>query len=276
MSVSVALLASLVSLQQGAIDSVERRLHGADPSNALCRFINYPSGARSDRYVVNTNFWAKGIDFSCVSPWNSAGGALRAGTLISKRHVIFAKHFQMKAGTRIVFVGEDGGVCPCYIEKTKSMDWQDVTIGLLNAEVTPNIHPAKILPPNFMKYIGDGRGLPIGTFNQKEKLFLTEANLLSTNGTAITHITCRAPSDERMARFREKMITGDSGNPAFLLVADQAILLYCLRGGGTGDGPAVHIFRQEIQKLMDELCPGYPIEEFDFGGIQSTTIQGNP
>lgn len=268
MSTSSALLASLLSLQQGAIDSVERRLLGADPSNALCRFVNYPTGARSDRYVINTNFWARGIDFSCVSPWNSAGGALRAGTLISKRHVIFAKHFQMKAGTRIVFVGEDGVVCPCYIEKIKSMDLQDVTVGLLNAEVTPNIHPAKILPSNFMRYIGNGRGLPIVTFNQKEKLFLTEANLLATNGTAITHITCRAPRNGRMARFREKMITGDSGNPAFLLIGNQAILLYCLRGGGTGDGPAVHIFKREIQKLMDELCPGYKLEAFDFAALE--------
>ena len=260
------LVATLLSLQQWAWDAVDRRLQGRDPLTALGRFAAYP--ARDDRYVFNPQFWGKGIDFSCVSPWNSCGGSLRAGTLISKRHIIFEKHFPIPTGSRIVFVGEDGGVCPCYVEKTKALRECDVMIGSLNAEVTPNILPAKILPPDFEKHIGEGRGFPIGTFNQTEKLFLTQANFLPTNGAPIRGITCRVPEDGNRARFREKIVVGDSGDPAFLLVGDHAILLYCLFGGRTGSGPAVHMFRREIQALMDELCPGYKLETFDFAALE--------
>ena len=61
-----------------------------------------------------------------------------------------------------------------------------------------------------------------------------------------------------------KIVTGDSGNPAFLLIGSEPILLYCLHTGGVGHGPAIHAHRREIQKAMDELCPGYMLEVFDF------------
>ena len=58
--------------------------------------------------------------------------------------------------------------------------------------------------------------------------------------------------------------TDDSGNPAFLLVGNEPILLYCLYSGGVGHGPAIHLYAKEVQKAMDELCPSYKLESFDF------------
>ena len=29
----------------------------------------------------------------------------------------------------------------------------------------------------------------------------------------------------------------------------------------------MHLFRNEIQTVMDELCPGYKLEEFDFAAV---------
>ena len=258
--------AALLPIPQQAWENVNRRLENADPVVALERFVNYPSEAMKDRFTHNPKFWAKGIDFSCASPWNSAGGSQRAGTLISKRHIIFAQHFPLWKGVRIVFVGEDGGVCPCYVEKTKPLKRGDIMIGLLNAEVTPNIHPAKILPVGFEKYIGDGKGMPVGTFNQKEKLYLTEANAVPTNGAPMYGISSRDTTSAKLARFREDIVGGDSGNPAFLLIGDQAILAYCLYS--VAAGPAPHMYRSEIQQTMDELCPGYKLEEFDFKALK--------
>lgn len=258
---------AVATVLQFATERVNERLQGADPSVALERFVNYPRGAGKDKFELNPKFWAKGIDFSCVSPWNSAGGSTRAGTLISKRHIIYAKHFPMGKGTRILFVGEDGGVCPCYVEATK-IAASDIMIGLLNADVTPNIHPAKILPPDFGKYIGDGKGMPVGTFNQREKLLLTVAYTFPKEDAPYLGIASRAPSDERWGRFREKIIKGDSGDPAFLLIGNDAVLIYCLSGGGFGSGPGIHVFRKQIQATMDELCPGYKLEEFDFEKVR--------
>lgn len=246
---------------------VDRRLEGADPALCLSRFAGYPSGAANDRFTPNTNFWAKGIDFTCVSPWNSAGGSLRAGTLISRRHIIFAQHFPLAKGARILFVDDEGAVCPCYIEATKAIAGSDIMIGLLNAEVAPNIHPAKILPPDFQRHVGRAEQFPVVTFNQKEQLFLTRLAHIPTNLTLRVSMCSWKPKNKNRARFRDKIIVGDSGNPAFLLIKDQPVLIYCLHRGGCGSGPSIHLYRREIQATMDELCPGYKLESFDFSRL---------
>ena len=162
-----------------------------------------------------------------------------------------------------VFVGEDGRVCPCYVEATKEIDDTDIMIGLLNAELTPNIHPAKILPPDYEKYIGDGGGIPVVTFNQHENAFLTYMTMIFTD-PKVRMLCGREPADPKQKLFRRQIIVGDSGDPAFLLIGNHPILLYCLYGGGCGSGHALHRKRYQIQTAMDELCPGYRLESFDF------------
>ena len=274
-SICVALLLPVV---QSAREGVDARL-AAGPTNALARFTDYPSGAAKDRFTHNPKFWAKDVDFSCVSPWNSASGRLRAGTLISKRHVIFAKHYPLAAGTRMSFVDADGNVCPCRLEKTKPIEKSDIMIGSLNYEVTPDIHPAKILPPDYEKFIGRGEGLPVVTFNQHEQLFLNELNAIPTNGSPWRTMSARAPANGCWQAFRSPLIVGDSGDPAFLLIGREPILLYCLTGGGAGSGPGVHLYRREIQAAMDELCPGYKLEEQSLeglGGLEGSCGEASP
>ena len=136
-------------------------------------------------------------------------------------------------------------------------------IGLLNAELTPNIVPAKVLPENYAGYIGDGGGFPVVTFNQYEKAFLTYLAPLSPNPRLLL-VKGREPSSLRQRRFHERIVVGDSGNPAFLLLDRQAVLLYTLYGGSCGSGHGLHAVRREIQAAMDALCPGYRLETFDF------------
>ena len=267
----IALLAvaalALTPLQKQIAGEVDARLEQADPRTALSRFLNYPACFASGKTpTANPSFWAKDVDFSCASPWNSGGGSLRAGTLISKRHILLAQHFPLWKDVRILFVDNEGNVCPCYVEATKGIAKSDAMVGLLNAEVTPNIHPAKILPDDFARYVGSGEGLPVVTFNRKEEALVTELNGLPTNG-APARVWNRKPRLGRRAEFRTDVIVGDSGNPAFLVVGREPILLYCLHTGGAGAGPWVHLRRREIQAAMDELCPGYKLEEFDFTNV---------
>lgn len=213
-------------------------------------------------------FWLKDVDFSCVSPWNDGAGALRAGTLISKRHVIFAKHFPVGKGTRILFVDQEGEVCPCRVKALKALEKCDIMIGLLDYEVTPGIRPAKILPDDYAKYIGNGRGLPVVTFNQREQVYLSQIAAISTNrivNVNMGEVTSVASTNAALKPLGGRLVIGDSGNPAFLLVGNEPILLYCLYSGGVGCGPSVFHYRREIQAAMDELCPGYKLEPFDFG-----------
>ena len=266
----VFILAAAIVLQF-AHENIERRIADADPAVCLSRFDDYPPSKGKlgfprclfeNPFPVNEKFWLKDVDFSCASPWNDSTGNLRAGTLISKRHIVFAKHFPLWKGVRILFVGADGGVCPCNVDAVREVPRTDIMIGLLNAEVTPNIRPAKILPPDFPKDIGDSKGLPIVTLTQHERAFLSECRGIATN--SISNVVTTNTSWKALGG---KIVVGDSGNPAFLLVGNEPILLYCLRSGGVGHGPALHRYRREIQAAMDALCPGYKLESFDFSAV---------
>lgn len=260
-------LASVLSAQQGVARGIDSRIENREPTNSLARFVGFPAGAKEDKYVLNADFWAKDVDFSCVSPWNSHSGLFRAGTLISKRHIIFAKHYPISIGSRIVFVGQDGGVCPCYLKETRTIGRSDVMIGLLDAEVTPNIKPAKILPLDAEKYIGDASWLPVATFNQKKELLVLDLFPIPTNGAPTKGIAARTSTKAQRRKFEKKIIMGDSGNPTFFILGDQPVLLYCLKGGGCGCGPGIHLYQREIQAAMDQLCPGYKLEIADLSSL---------
>lgn len=254
-----------------ATNSIAKRVSGADPAICLSRFLDYPPSKGKlgfprclfeKPFPPNPKFWLKGVDFSCASPWNDSCGTQRAGTLISRRHVIFASHFPLWKGVRILFVDGNGEVCPCRIVATKDFAKCDIMIGLLDYEVTPNIRPAKILPEDYAKYIGDGWGLPIVSFNRKEQAYLLQMREITRNT-----ISNAASSNAQWRALGGMIDVGDSGNPTFLLVGDEPVLLYCLQYGGLGRGPSVFHFRKDVQKAMDELCPGYSLEAFDFGKV---------
>ena len=267
-------LAAALPVLDCATNSIAKRIAGTDPAVSLSRFDDYPPSKGKlgfprclweKPFPPNEKFWLKDVDFSCASPWSDECGTVRAGTLISRRHVIFAKHFPLWKGVRILFVDREGEVCPCRIEATKALEKCDIMIGSLDYEVTPNIHPAKILPDDYADYIGDGRGLPIVTFNQNEKAFLSECCSIATNSISNT-----ASTNAAWKALGGRIVTGDSGNPAFLLIGNEPILLYCLHTGGVGHGPSVFRYRREIQQAMDELCPGYKLETFDFTRLSCT------
>lgn len=182
-----AIVLAVLSVYDYATNSIARRIAGADPAVCLSRFGNYPNCFRpkllsTPRPELNDKFWLKDLDFSCVSPWNDAMGRCGAGVAVTKRHILYSNHFNMGKGTRILFVGQDGEVCPCYLEGSRKVADTGLMVGLLNAEVTPNIKPAKVLPPDYGKHIGDGRGFPVITFNQDEEVVLHESSRETKEG----------------------------------------------------------------------------------------------
>ena len=273
-----AIFAVALPVLDCATNSIAERIAGVDPAVSLSRFAEYPPSKGKlgfprclfeQPFPANEKFWLKDVDFSCASPWNDNYGTVLAGTLVSKRHIIFAKHFSLGKGARILFVDRQGEVCPCTVEATKALETCDIAIGSLDYEVTPSIRPAKILPEDYAKWIGDGKGLPIVTFNQREQAFLSECRGITSN--SVSNV---ASTNAVWKSLGGKIVTGDSGNPAFLLIGNEPILLYCLYSGGVGHGPAIHRYRKEIQKAMDELCPGYKLEEFDFKVLNLSVVIG--
>lgn len=238
--------------------SVDSRIAGKDPSRSLRRLAG--------KLKLNPDFWGREIDFSCISPRNDRFGGMRGGVAVSLRHVLFANHFPIPVGTRLHFIGNDGEVCTCSVDATRPVPSSDVGVGLLNAELTPNIHPAKILPDDFTNYVGTVKGLPCVVFDAESKGIVADVADIPANPKRWAAFS-RLPADPGRAAFGERIVVGDSGQPCFLIVGTEPVLLYTMKMGGGGAGPAVHLLRHEIQRVMDELCPGYKLESFDFSTV---------
>jgi len=243
----------------------------------LSRFLDYPPGAGKlgfprclfeTPFPTNPVFWLKDADFSCASPWNDSFGRFRAGTAISKRHVIFARHFQLDVGTRVAFVGQSGDVSHYSIKAKKSIEDSDIAIGLLDYELTPDVHPAKVLPVDYNKWLTDRSKWPVVTFNQNKQLLLSELTCEWNQKVKEMFLINRWTRNEQFGKLGGKIVVGDSGNPAFMIYKGHPILLYCLFLGCAGSGPQIHQFRRQIQETMDDLCPGYKLDTFDFESAQ--------
>lgn len=238
--------------------SVDSRIAGKDPSKSLRRLAG--------DLKLNPDFWGREIDFSCISPRNDRFGGMRGGVAVSLRHVLFANHFPIPVGTRLHFVGNDGGVCTCSVDATRSVPSSDIGVGLLNAELTPNIHPAKILPNDYTNHIGTAEGLPCVMFDAEGKGIVADLHAIPSNPNSWAMFS-RSPADPKRALFSERIVGGDSGQPCFLIVGREPVLLYTMKKGGAGAGPNIHRLRREIQRTMDELCPGYKLETLDFSKV---------
>lgn len=279
MIISTIVIAVSLSPLDFAVDAVSKRIAAGYPAASLSRFLDYPPSkgklgfprcVLEKPFELNDKFWLKDMDFSCVSPWNDAMGRYGAGVAVTKRHILYSNHFNIGKGTRILFVGQDGEMCPCYLEGSRRVGDTGLMVGLLNAEVTPNIIPAKVLPTDFAKYIGDAVGFPVVTFNQNEEAVLSESGRETKEGEGPRRWGALSSTNAAWKAYQKTLISGDSGNPAFMLIGNQPVLIYCIYGGGGGTGNSIHAYRREIQVAMDKLCPGYKLEEFDFTGLVPT------
>ena len=272
---------------------VDSRLAGCSPDGSLPRFLDYAENAKRWGFKSNPRFWARGVDFSCVSPWNDRFRNQRGGTAISSVHIVFANHYPFSPGTKLAFIGCDGSLhLRTYLSGMRVAD-TDLMVGLLDRPLPPTVHPASILPDDYADYIGNAADLPAVTFDQEEKLLVTELwqiptapdakSMMSRNmkfkpampeDAADDPAKARA-AEERLKRrakraeFYEHLITGDSGNPCFMIVGREPILLYTIFSGGPGSGPAIHKLRGPLQEAMDKMAPGHKLRVFDFRRLAS-------
>ena len=217
--------------------SIDSRL-SEDPSGKVEVYdSSYPSELNQ-----NTNCWAYGIDFSCASPYNSADEECRAGTAITDQHIVLANHYRYGARTRVRFMGSDGSIVDRYVIDGAQVEDTDIYICLLDSPLPATVHPAALLPPNYADYIGNGKGLPALVFDQDEHAIVAELESVSGH---------QRPLNNLRQRYFEVNISGDSGDPVFLVHNDTVILLYTLH---TADfGPFLTDYMDEIQNVMDQL-----------------------
>lgn len=242
--------------------------------NALNQLNLYTTQNHSaPSYTRNPNCWANSVlnNLTCISPWNSTNSNRRAGTLITPRHIIFAAHYQISNGATIRFIDpENNVVTRTMTHKRVHPDYSpyfpDLVVGILDSDVPADILPCKVLPDNWQTYLPTSIDrIPCLTLDQEEKALITDGYNLSSSYTSF-----RAPlADSARSDFYESKIVGDSGNPAFLIISGELVLLTVWTYGGAGSGTSITYFKNDINQMIESVDAlasvntGYTLTEID-------------
>jgi hypothetical protein len=200
-----------------------------------------------DRNASMADGWTRGMDMSGVS-FNDN----RTATLITPRHVVMAKHYARPAAAPVVFHDRSGK----RIERKLigfAAGVGDVMVGLLDEPVPSNYRPYP-LPA-----IGsDGAALvgrPVIVSDQNRKLFVHLVADVRGGMIAFRH------DPAKRYGWSKNLVVGDSGNPSFLIVGSELVLLETHTTGGPGAGPYYGdaAVQQGVRKAVEKLDSAYRI-----------------
>ncbi|XP_076097874.1 uncharacterized protein LOC143068018 [Mytilus galloprovincialis] len=225
-------------------------------------------------YTRNTNCWAYGLDLSCISPWNSYGNNRKAGTLLSPRHAVWARHYSIKINSTLRFVDQNNNVFDRKIIKTRAIPVRtnstnhraylsgfDMVIGLLDSDVPSTISFAKVLPKYFKEFHPTRMYVRLPTLctDFEEKALVDDFSIQAHN---MARLTVPFRNTTRY-QYYEPKISGDSGNPCFFVVENELVFLFVFTFGGAGSGTSIQYHHDDVNQIMHSLGGGYQLTEVD-------------
>lgn len=273
--------------------SIDARLKMIDPRLSSHRFNDvlsiYQLGTNGD-FSINTNFWLKDVDVSCVSVWHhpasDPGG--RTATAITRKHIVVAGHWY---DTNYTFCDTNGLVVTVEVDVDNlPLATDDFLICRLKNPLPPSFKPARILPYNFADYVQSVKYLPAICFNQEKA-----ATVLELSG-ADCHVTDKynnefwhygeASSTNIVSDFRVAMrgqnLDGYSGSPVFLLAGSDLVYLFSKHLGIKDkdtwmptSGPMVSLRLEYVRQIIKEW-EGEDAELYQLDVINLSDLSQNP
>lgn len=247
-------------------------------ANATTKSLWYTRGSNTAKWEQNPNVFLyagqRAINLDGQSPWNSLGQYARSGTLISPRHIIFAKHFRFAPNTTIVFIDSNNGIIERKIEKVElAPDPIDIGVALLDKDVPESIPFYPIVPRLvWQQYLGNvpvNTDIPIIYLDQEDRVGVhnVKANAFYSGSVNMSH----TKGVDKRAEFDEPVILGDSGNPAFAIVGGQPVLLFTHYDIPFGPNFSTHF--DLINSLMTKLGGRYQLSTLDLSRFGTSTEQ---
>lgn len=226
-------------------------------------------------FIRNNNCWLNNVNLTSISPWNSTGRNTMAGTLISRRHVLFCEHlnFRPEIGSTIKFVTSDNTIVSRTITNRLTHPsytpyYPDICIGLLDEDVPNSISFAKILPTNWKTYLPSlsiYSTIPTVRLNQHER-----ASVADWRGSfSIGSFSLQYPTSTLRQAYYENIISGDSGNPAFIIINGELIVIGTFTSGNAGGGTFVSDHINAINTMMSTLGGGYQLTQINLSSFNA-------
>ncbi|OWF38018.1 uncharacterized protein LOC110466866 [Mizuhopecten yessoensis] len=263
------------------VHGVDDRLKRTEAAGTTAN-VSKPIFSKQDHthkvYQRNPHCWAHDLDLTPISPWNSYGKTRKAGTLLSPRHAVWARHYSIRVNSTLRFVDRHNNVVDRRVIKTRALYTNasahqsflfghDMVIGLLDSDVPSTISFAKVLPRNFTVLMPSRERvrLPVFSTDFEEKALVADfSNMRGTMASLIEPITTSTRH-----KYYERKISGDSGNPSFFIIDDQLVFLFVFTFGGSGSGTSVQHNFNEINSIMEHLGGGYQLTEVDLSRFVS-------
>lgn len=216
----------------------------------------------------NNNCWVKSIDLTgycaCIVPLGGVGG----GTLITKKHVLLANHVPYSGVPFMIFFVNNNNLSIVYnVVKTRRVANTDILIGELDKEVDASLKVCSVLPSNYLKYFNKNVSFPVLHSDQERKGLIANYGTME-NVDGCNCVTVMPPTDTNRSQYYEQVIGGDSGNPVFTLINNEAVLLggwYKQWYGGGGLCTSIPNYIAEINLILAES--GMKLKEVDLSGF---------
>lgn len=244
--------ASVVEVIEGGVAGSARKAL-SDPMDSALVVANPATQQQvyttQDPYVRNTSFFLQGTHaeaLTCASPWNSRQAGKRAGTAITARHAVLAKHYPLIAGDTLRFIASDNTVITRTVVQAARIVYSgngtgtDAWMILFDSDLPASITPCKLFPDGHETY------LPAGASSAAAYSLPLLAMDFSENGIALDLIKgpvatdlspamrFGAPTIPHRLAFYDPIIKGDSGNPIFAVIGSELWLLATFFGAGSG------------------------------------------
>lgn len=219
-------LENIITHANGQID---RRIAGKNAT--IAKPVYTTQNHNTSTYVRNTSNWLYDIgqQLTAASPWNSYNANNRSGTLISPRHAILAAHYNYPVGTTLRFVDINNNVITRTVSAANnhplySPYYPDICVVKLDSDVPDSISFVKVLPSNWASYFFRLSALnSVATFglDGQERAIIRNWILVASN-----YIYYTTPSSlTKRYEFFESLIAGDSGDPSFVIINSELVLL---------------------------------------------------
>ena len=288
------------SLAAHMMNAVDLRITGKNRNNVRDIYSSFPSNSDySDdnetrggvnEFIRDPNFWATGVDLSCISPsiirqGTSTHKRVPCATLISPQHCITCEHlfFYPNVGDSICFVDAEGNFHSAEVlDAAFAPDTADFRILLLSAPLPSNIIPAKVLPDNWTNFVTDLTDLPILGLDQQEhgQVFSVNWNPVSTLLTIYHDYSdlrfsfVDTPDDNRVWKENYGIELRDSGNPLFFIINDYLVLVSVWTHQTWGSFLGNLTIKNSVQTTMNQLSSDnsqtlYDLDDIDLSDFPS-------
>ena len=243
-----------------SIDTAFDALLTGSGSEPVCRFFTSSptSGAgipttdgTAVYYTRNSSLWSgTSFDLSGISIWNSTstwsetgdGMDMLGGTLITPQHVISCNHYHWNTGDTLIFVTGSGTVIHRTLTGVSQVGSTDAFLGRLNAPVPSGLPVYSVLPTNFLQYFPT-HAIPNGltALVVAQNPSITDTNpphghlknlwvmRLTVSGSNSYNLAtdCASTTRSLFGLPRGYAVSGDSGEPTFLKIDGELVLVGC-------------------------------------------------